>query len=75
MLVVNKRQNGCKKLIFPHKQVILISVDSGRKWLESWRKDLWEACHIGIPDSDTESLNVLLFGALVAWFLGKVSFV
>ena len=53
--------------------MILFDIESGRKWLDHWRKDLWEYCHIGIPDSDTETLNILLFGGLVSWFLGRVS--
>ena len=53
-------------------QVILFDVESGRNFLSPWREELWRSCKIGIPDSDSETLNTLIFGGLVAWFLGKV---
>lgn len=52
--------------------MILFDVESGKKWLSAWRKDLWECCNVGIPDADIETLNVLTFGGLVSWFLGRV---
>ncbi|XP_065646602.1 glycogen [starch] synthase, muscle isoform X2 [Hydra vulgaris] len=56
-------------------KVILFDLESGRKWLNVWRKELWEVASIGIPDSDAETLNCLIFGGLVAWFLGKFRFI
>ena len=53
----------------------MFDIDSGRKYLNPWREELWKSCKIGIPDGDSETLNTLIFGGLVAWFLGKVSFV
>jgi len=58
-------------LIDGNPKVILFDLGSAMKYLEHWRRDLWEASHIGIPDGDNECLDVLIFGALVAWFLGK----
>jgi len=58
-------------LIDGNPKVILFDIGSAKNWLTDWRKDLWQATHIGIPDFDTETLDVLMFGALVAWFLGK----
>ena len=40
--------------------------------LEAWRKDLWELCHIGIPDHDKESKDNIVFGNLLYWFLKEV---
>jgi len=58
-------------LIDGNPKVILFDVDSGRKFLNSWREELWKSCKVGIPDGDSETLNTLIFGGLVAWFLGK----
>ena len=59
-----------KWLIEGNPKVILFDIESSRNFLDSWRKDLWDRCHIGIPHHDTECLNLLLFGGLVAWFMG-----
>ena len=40
--------------------------------LENWRKDLWELCHIGVPDEDKESKDSIVFGNLIYWFLKEV---
>uniref|UniRef100_A0A8C4RCC5 Glycogen [starch] synthase n=1 Tax=Eptatretus burgeri TaxID=7764 RepID=A0A8C4RCC5_EPTBU len=41
-------------------------------WNEhKWKKELWDACQIGLPNDDREANNALLFGFLTAWFLGE----
>lgn len=57
-------------LIEGSPKVILFDIESSRKFRDGWLKDLWDSCHIGVPLYDAECLNVLLFGGLVAWFLG-----
>ncbi|XP_057289340.1 glycogen [starch] synthase, muscle-like [Hydractinia symbiolongicarpus] len=74
--ITSMREDGIKVvygrwLIDGSPKVILFDIESARHHLASWRKDLWEACHIGIPDHDSECLNILIFGSIVAWFLGK----
>ena len=54
-------------------QVILFDLNSGRYKLEEWRSELWDLSHNGIPDSDTESQDSLLFGQLTCWFISEVS--
>lgn len=58
-------------LIDGSPKVILFDIESARSWLDQWRQELWESSHIGIPSGDSECLNILLFGGLVSWFLGK----
>lgn len=58
-------------LIEGDPKVILFDLESARSYLGHWREELWKSCKIGIPDTDSETLNTLLFGGLVAWFLGK----
>ena len=45
-------------------QVILFDLKSTRYKLKEWRSELWDLAHIGIPDSDTESQDSLIFGQL-----------
>ena len=53
-------------------QVILFDLNSARYKLEEWRSELWDLAHIGIPDSDTESQDSLMFGQLTCWFISEV---
>lgn len=41
--------------------------------LDEWKKELWEATHIGIPWQDIECNDAVVFGFVVAAFLGDVS--
>ena len=50
-------------------QVILFDLKSTRYKLEEWQSELWDLAHIGIPDSDTESQDSLIFGQLTCWFI------
>jgi len=40
----------------------------------NWSWDLFNKTGIGIPDHDEESKQCILFGFLVAWFLGELRF-
>lgn len=50
--------------------------DTGSVWnrLDEWKTDLWNLAGIPTPSNDTETNETILFGYLVAWFLGEVSF-
>ena len=54
---------------------MLFDTGSGYTWLNEWKGDLWNIAGIPGPDSDHESNESIVFGYLVAWFLGEVSFV
>ena len=54
-------------------QVILFDVNSARYKIEEWRSELWDLAHVGIPDSDTESQDSLIFSQLTCWFISEVS--
>uniref|UniRef100_A0A8C3BLD4 Glycogen [starch] synthase n=1 Tax=Cairina moschata TaxID=8855 RepID=A0A8C3BLD4_CAIMO len=51
--------------------VVLLDVGATAWSLERWKGELWESCAIGIPWYDREANDAVLFGFLVAWFLGE----
>src|SRR5436190_3590308 len=48
--------------------------DTGSAWtrLDEWKADLWSVGGIPAPPSDHETNETIVFGYLVAWFLGEV---
>lgn len=56
-------------LIDGYPKVVLFDIGSAYDKLAGWRKELWELCHIGIPDDDKESKDAVVFGNLVYWFV------
>lgn len=60
-------------LIEGYPNVVLFDIGSSAWRIDSWKKDLWESCNIGIPVQDSECNDAVIFGALVAWFLGEFS--
>lgn len=54
-------------------RVLLINTGTGYRWLNEWKGDLWSAAGIPSPESDHETNEAIVFGYLVAWFLGEVS--
>jgi glycogen(starch) synthase len=48
--------------------------DTGSVWnrIDEWKSDLWNIAGIPTPKDDTETNETVLFGYLVAWFLGEV---
>lgn len=59
-------------LIDGYPKVILFDIGSAAHKLSEWRRELFEKCHIGIPDGDIESNDCLLFGFLTCWFISEV---
>lgn len=53
-------------------RVLLIDTGTGYKYLDEWKGDLWNIAGIPSPASDTETNEAIVFGYLVAWFLGEV---
>lgn len=53
--------------------VILIDVGFTAWSLDTWKRELWNLCGIGVPWFDREANDAVLFGFLTAWLLGEVS--
>ncbi|XP_018650791.1 glycogen synthase [Schistosoma mansoni] len=71
------REHGTKVvfgrwLIEGYPNVVLFDIGSSAWRIDSWKKELWESCNIGIPVHDTECNDAVIFGALIAWFLKEV---
>ena len=58
-------------LIEGYPQVVLFDVGSGSWLLEEAKTELWSVGHIGVAPHDREANDAVLFGSLVAWFLGE----
>lgn len=52
--------------------MVLLDVGATAWSLDRWKSELWESCAIGVPWYDREANDAVLFGFLVAWFLGEV---
>lgn len=53
-------------------RVLLIDTGTGYRWLDEWKGDLWTTSAIPSPATDNETNEAIVFGYLVAWFLGEV---
>lgn len=53
-------------------RVLLIDTKTGYKFLDEWKADLWNTAAIPSPAGDSETNEAIVFGYLVAWFLGEV---
>lgn len=54
-------------------RVLLIDTSTGYRFLDDWKTDLWNIAGIPSPAGDGETNEAIVFGYLVAWFLGEVS--
>ena len=54
-------------------KVILFDTGSAYNRLDEWKGDLWNLAGIPTPPNDNETNETIVFGYLVAWFLGEVS--
>ena len=54
-------------------QVLLFDTGSAYHRLDEWKGDLWNIAGIPTPPNDHETNETIVFGYLVAWFLGEVS--
>ena len=53
-------------------RVLLFDTGTGYGWLDEWKGDLWSTAGIPSPPGDAETNEAIVFGYLVAWFLGEV---
>jgi glycogen(starch) synthase len=54
-------------------RVLLFDTGSAYNRLDEWKGDLWNLAGIPTPTNDLETNETIIFGYLVAWFLGEVS--
>jgi glycogen synthase len=54
-------------------RVLLFDTKTAYQYLNEWKADLWNLASIPSPDNDEETNEAIVFGYLVAWFLGEVS--
>lgn len=71
------RKQGVKSLygrwlIEGNPHVLLFDTGSQYSRLDEWKGDLWNLAGIPSPPSDHETNEAIVFGYLVAWFLGEV---
>ena len=72
------REHGVKSLygrwlIQGAPQVLLFDTTCSSHHLDKWTRDLWTFAGIPVPPHDAETNDAILFGYLIAWFLGEVS--
>lgn len=53
-------------------RVLLIDTKTAYRYLDEWKADLWNTAGIPSPAGDDETNEAIVFGYLVAWFLGEV---
>lgn len=56
-------------------RVLLFDTGSAYTHLDEWKGDLWNLAGIPTPPNDHETNETIVFGYLVAWFLGEVCFI
>jgi len=52
-------------------RVLLFDTGSAYSFLDEWKGDLWNLAGIPTPPNDHETNETIVFGYLVAWFLGE----
>lgn len=53
-------------------RVLLFDTGTGYGYLDEWKGDLWSSAGIPSPPGDSETNEAIVFGYLIAWFLGEV---
>jgi len=61
-------------LIDGNPHVLLFDTGSQYHRLDEWKGDLWNLAGIPTPPSDHETNESIVFGYVVAWFLGEARF-
>ena len=59
-------------LIDGNPHVLLFDTGSQYHRIDEWKGDLWNLAGIPTPPSDHETNESIIFGYVVAWFLGEV---
>lgn len=75
--ITNMRARGIdmiygRWLIEGAPRILLIDTKTGYRWLDEWKADLWNSAGIPTPQGDDETNEAVVFGYLIAWFLGEV---
>jgi glycogen(starch) synthase len=73
------RENGVRFLygrwlIEGAPAVILFDINSCRNRMDEWKGDLYKISGIPSPSDDFETNDAIVFGYIVAWFLGEFSY-
>lgn len=55
--------------------VILFDISSAYNRMAEWKGDLWRIAGVPSPEADHEMNQAIVFGYLVAWFLGEVNLI
>lgn len=55
-------------------RVLLFDTGTAYGYLDEWKGDLWSTAGIPSPPSDAETNEAIVFGYLIAWFLGEYVF-
>ena len=53
-------------------RVLLFDTGTAYGYLDEWKGDLWSVAGIPSPPGDSETNEAIVFGYLIAWFLGEV---
>lgn len=53
-------------------RVLLFDTGTAYSFLDQWKGDLWSTAGIPSPPNDHETNEAIVFGYLIAWFLGEV---
>ncbi|MCP4592434.1 MAG: glycogen synthase [bacterium] len=60
-------------LVKGHPRVLLFDLGTGYQHLDDWKYALWKELGIGTPSDDPETNDAVVFGNLVAEFLGELT--
>ncbi|KAI9886996.1 MAG: glycogen synthase isoform 1 [Watsoniomyces obsoletus] len=52
-------------------RVLLIDTKTAYQFMDEWKADLWNTAAIPSPPGDDETNEAVIFGYLIAWFLGE----
>ncbi|KAF4544114.1 Glycogen synthase [Lasiodiplodia theobromae] len=55
-------------------RVLLFDTGTAYQFLDEWKGDLWSVAGIPSPPGDHETNEAIVFGYLIAWFLGEYVF-
>ncbi|KAI9664275.1 MAG: glycogen synthase isoform 1 [Alyxoria varia] len=55
-------------------RVLLFDTKSAYGWLNEWKGDLWATAAIPAPEADLETSEAIVFGYVIAWFLGEYTY-
>ncbi|KAJ3028146.1 glycogen synthase isoform 1 [Rhizophlyctis rosea] len=64
-----------KWLIEGAPYVLLLDTGSAQHRMNEWKADLWNIAGIPSPPDDHETNEAIVFGYLVAWFLGEFTYI